>query len=53
MAVKVDACPVMGAAMDLVSAIEYEARVQAECMRHPNFREAYEAFRDKREPRFE
>ena len=41
------------AAMDLVSAIEYEARVQAECMRHPNFREAYEAFRDKREPRFE
>ncbi len=41
------------AAMDLVSAIEYEARVQAECMRHPNFREAYEAFRDRREPRFE
>jgi enoyl-CoA hydratase/carnithine racemase len=41
------------AAMDLVAAIEYEARVQAECMRHPNFREAYEAFRDRREPRFE
>ena len=41
------------AAMDLVSAIEYEARVQAECMRHPNFREAYQAFRDRREPRFE
>src|SRR3954447_11314199 len=41
------------AAMDLVSAIEYEARVQAECMRHPNFREAYKAFRDRREPRFE
>ena len=41
------------AAMDLVSAIEYEARVQAECMRHPNFREAYEAFRDRRDPRFE
>jgi enoyl-CoA hydratase/carnithine racemase len=41
------------AAMDLVSAIEYEARVQAECMRHPNFREAYEAFRDRREPRFD
>jgi len=40
------------AAMDLVSAIEYEARVQAECMRHPNFREAYEAFRDRRDPRF-
>jgi enoyl-CoA hydratase/carnithine racemase len=41
------------AAMDLVAAVEYEARVQAECMRHPNFREAYEAFRDRREPRFE
>ncbi|HVH02578.1 MAG TPA: enoyl-CoA hydratase family protein [Amaricoccus sp.] len=41
------------AAMDLVSAIEYEARVQAECMQHPNFREAYQAFRDRREPRFE
>jgi enoyl-CoA hydratase/carnithine racemase len=41
------------AAMDLISAIEYEARVQAECMRHPNFREAYQAFRDRREPRFE
>jgi enoyl-CoA hydratase/carnithine racemase len=41
------------AAMDLAAAIEYEARVQAECMRHPNFREAYEAFRDRREPRFE
>jgi enoyl-CoA hydratase/carnithine racemase len=41
------------AAMDLVSAIEHEARVQAELMRHPNFREAYEAFRARREPRFE
>jgi enoyl-CoA hydratase/carnithine racemase len=41
------------AAMDLVSAIEHEAQVQAECMRHPNFREAYEAFRARREPRFE
>jgi len=41
------------AAMDLVSAIEWEARVQADCMRHPNFREAYEAFRAKREPKFE
>ena len=41
------------AAMDLASAIDYEARVQAECMRHPNFREAYEAFRDRRDPRFE
>ena len=41
------------AGMDLVSAIEHEARVQAELMRHPNFREAYEAFRARREPRFE
>ena len=41
------------AAMDLVSAIEWEAQAQAECMRNPNFREAYEAFRAKREPRFE
>lgn len=41
------------AAMDLVAAIEHEARVQAECMQHPNFREAYEAFRARREPRFE
>jgi enoyl-CoA hydratase/carnithine racemase len=41
------------AAMGLVAAIEWEARAQAECMRHPNFREAYEAFRAKREPKFE
>jgi enoyl-CoA hydratase/carnithine racemase len=41
------------AAMDLVFAIEWEARVQAECMQSPNFREAYEAFRAKREPKFE
>jgi enoyl-CoA hydratase/carnithine racemase len=41
------------AAMDLAAAIEFEARVQADCMRHPNFREAYEAFRAKREPAFE
>jgi enoyl-CoA hydratase/carnithine racemase len=41
------------AAMDLVSAIEWEARAQAECMRSPNFREAYEAFRTKRDAKFE
>ena len=41
------------AAMDLVSAIEWEARAQAECMQHPDFREAYEAFRARREPKFE
>jgi enoyl-CoA hydratase/carnithine racemase len=41
------------ASMDLVAAIEWEARVQAHCMQDPNFQEAYEAFRAKREPRFE
>jgi enoyl-CoA hydratase/carnithine racemase len=41
------------ASLDLVSAIEWEARAQAECMQDPNFREAYEAFRARREPRFE
>jgi enoyl-CoA hydratase/carnithine racemase len=41
------------AAMDLVTALEAEARAQAACMQNPNFREAYEAFRAKREARFE
>jgi enoyl-CoA hydratase/carnithine racemase len=41
------------AAMDLVSALEAEARAQADCMRNPNFREAYEAFRAKRDANFE
>ena len=41
------------AAMDLVTAIEWEAQVQADCMQNPTFREAYEAFRAKREPKFE
>ena len=41
------------ASLDLVAAIEWEARAQAECMRLPNFREAYEAFRGKREAKFE
>ena len=41
------------AAMDLVAAIEWEAQAQAACMRHPNFREAYEAFRAKRDAVFE
>jgi enoyl-CoA hydratase/carnithine racemase len=40
------------ASMDLVTAIEREAKAQADCMQHPNFREAYEAFRAKREPNF-
>lgn len=41
------------APMDLASALEAEAQAQAGCMLSPNFREAYEAFRAKREPRFE
>ena len=41
------------AALDLVAAIAWEARAQADCMQNPNFREAYEAFRAKREPKFE
>ncbi len=40
------------ASMDLASALELEARAQAECMGGPNFREAYEAFRVKRVARF-
>jgi len=40
------------ASMDLAAALELEAQVQAELMRHPNFRESYEAFKAKREPRF-
>jgi enoyl-CoA hydratase/carnithine racemase len=40
------------ASMDLRSAMEAEAQAQAGCMLSPNFREAYEAFRAKRPPRF-
>lgn len=38
--------------MDLAAALEAEAQIQAALMRHPDFREAFEAFRDKRPPRF-
>ncbi|TMQ50048.1 MAG: enoyl-CoA hydratase, partial [Candidatus Eisenbacteria bacterium] len=38
--------------MDFVTALETEAQAQAGCMQHPNFRESYEAFRAKREPKF-
>jgi enoyl-CoA hydratase/carnithine racemase len=41
------------AAMTLEDALALEAKVQAELMEHPNFRESYEAFKAKREPRFE
>jgi enoyl-CoA hydratase/carnithine racemase len=40
------------ASLDLDSALEWEAQAQAACMLHPNFRESYEAFKAKREPRF-
>src|SRR5262245_910161 len=41
------------ATMDLASALEAEAQAQAACMLNPNFREAYEAFRAKREAKFQ
>ena len=40
------------AVMGLEQALRYEADAQATLMEHPNFREAYQAFRAKREPRF-
>lgn len=40
------------AAMDLPSALEAEAQIQAALMLHPDFRESYEAFVAKREARF-
>jgi len=38
--------------MTLEHALDHEARVQAELMVHPDYREAYEAFRAKRSPTF-
>jgi enoyl-CoA hydratase/carnithine racemase len=38
--------------MSLDTALEWEAQAQATCMQHPDYREAYEAFVEKREPRF-
>ncbi len=40
------------ASMDLMGALETEAQAQAVCMQHPDFREAYEAFTNKRPARF-
>jgi enoyl-CoA hydratase/carnithine racemase len=40
------------AVLDLDGALEAEAKVQAVCMQDPNFREAYEAFTEKRTPEF-
>jgi enoyl-CoA hydratase/carnithine racemase len=36
----------------LSAALEWEAQAQAICMQHPDYREAYEAFVEKREPKF-
>lgn len=41
------------ASMDLRSALDAEAEIQAACMLGENFREAHAAFTEKREPRFE
>ena len=38
--------------MNLDAALESEAQAQAICMQHPDYREAYEAFVAKREPKF-
>ena len=38
--------------MNLQTALECEAQAQAICMQHPDYREAYEAFIEKREARF-
>jgi enoyl-CoA hydratase/carnithine racemase len=39
--------------MDLDTALELDSQAQAACMQHPDFREAYEAFRAKRKPTFQ
>ena len=39
--------------MDLTAAFECEEQAQALCMAHPDFREAYVAFVEKRKPQFE
>ena len=39
--------------VDLQTALEWEAQAQAICMQHPDYREAYEAFVEKREPKFD
>lgn len=38
--------------MNLETALECEAQAQAICMQHPDYREAYEAFVAKRDPKF-
>jgi enoyl-CoA hydratase/carnithine racemase len=38
--------------MNLDTALESEAQAQAICMQHPDYREAFEAFVNKRDPKF-
>lgn len=38
--------------VSLDTALEWEAQAQAICMQHPDYREAYEAFVAKRDPKF-
>ncbi len=40
------------AAMDLDAALAAEVEIQSICMQDANFREAYEAFRERRKPEF-
>ncbi|MDA0329271.1 MAG: enoyl-CoA hydratase family protein [Gemmatimonadetes bacterium] len=40
------------ASMDLVGALEAEAQIQAALMLHPDFRESYDAFVEKRDAKF-
>ena len=40
------------ASMDLASALEAEAQIQAALMLHPDFKESYDAFVEKRDARF-
>jgi enoyl-CoA hydratase/carnithine racemase len=37
---------------DLETALEAEAQTQAICMQHPDFRESYNAWKEKRAPKF-
>jgi enoyl-CoA hydratase/carnithine racemase len=39
--------------MDLDTALAWETQVQAGCMLDPNFAESHEAFKARREPRFD
>ena len=38
---------------DLETALEAEAQAQAICMQHPDFKESYNAWTEKREPKFQ